>query len=158
MLGPPLLIGDRVAHVGGEEPVLASVRWLGRIPDLFHHQMVAGLFLVSPHNVPKCPPISTVCLFQDEPQILGTCNGSYANRSLFHCHPNHGKFVPLAELVKEEEFFNMLARKLPGLTRPFDLLVQLKMVNLQLGPFCYFFNSIDLHAKFLVLVCLSPNH
>jgi len=92
MLGPPLLVGDRVAHVGGEEPVLASVRWLGRLPDLFHHQMVAGLFL-------------------DEPQILGTCNGSFANRKLFHCHPNHGKFVPLAELVKEEDFFNMLARQ-----------------------------------------------
>ena len=56
MLGPPLLIGDRVAHVGGEEPVLANVKWLGRMPDMFNHQMVAGIEL-------------------DEPQILGTSNG-----------------------------------------------------------------------------------
>eukprot|EP00092_Neocalanus_flemingeri_P006993 GFUD01007550.1.p1 GENE.GFUD01007550.1~~GFUD01007550.1.p1 ORF type:complete len:926 (+),score=211.08 GFUD01007550.1:283-3060(+) len=92
MLGPPLLIGDRVAHVGGDDPVLASVRWLGRLPELYHHQMVAGVLL-------------------DEPQILGTSNGSYGNRHLFHCHPHHGKFVPISELVKEEEFFNILARQ-----------------------------------------------
>ena len=48
MLGPPLLVGDRVAHLGEEEPVLGSVRWLGRLPDLFPHQLVAGLTLDEP--------------------------------------------------------------------------------------------------------------
>ena len=38
--------GDRVAYVGAEEPHLATVRWLGRIPDIFQHQMVAGISLV----------------------------------------------------------------------------------------------------------------
>ena len=47
MLGPPVLIGDRVAHVGSEEPMLATVRWLGRLPDHFPHQMVAGISLVT---------------------------------------------------------------------------------------------------------------
>ena len=52
MLGPPVLIGDRVAYVGAsdqdteQEPVLATVRWLGKLPDVFPHQMVAGIALV----------------------------------------------------------------------------------------------------------------
>ena len=77
-LGPPLLVGDRVVHLGevllshcdddygdalmimmhdpsfciccllfvnktcSQEPCLASLRWLGRLPDLFRHQLVAG--------------------------------------------------------------------------------------------------------------------
>jgi len=89
MLGPPVLIGDRVAYVGAEEPHLATVRWLGRIPDIFQHQMVAGISL-------------------DEPQILGTTNGSIGGRKYFQCHKNHGKFVLLSDLVKEEEFFNII--------------------------------------------------
>ena len=47
MLGPPVLIGDRVAYVGADEPLLATVRWLGRLPEGFHNQMVAGISLVS---------------------------------------------------------------------------------------------------------------
>ena len=46
MLGPPVLMGDRVAWLGTEEPVMATVRWLGRLPELFPHQMVAGISLV----------------------------------------------------------------------------------------------------------------
>ena len=46
MLGPPVLIGDRVAYVGADEPMLATVRWLGRLPDIFQHQLVAGISLV----------------------------------------------------------------------------------------------------------------
>lgn len=46
MLGPPVLIGDRVAYVGAEEPVLATVRWLGKLPEIFHNQLVAGISLV----------------------------------------------------------------------------------------------------------------
>ena len=46
LLGPPVLIGDRVAFMGTEEPLLATVRWLGRLPDVFHHQLVAGIALV----------------------------------------------------------------------------------------------------------------
>ena len=47
MLGPPVLIGDRVVYVGADEPLLATVRWLGRLPDVFINQMVAGISLVS---------------------------------------------------------------------------------------------------------------
>ena len=46
MLGPPVLMGDRVAWLGTEEPVMATVRWLGRLPELFPQQMVAGISLV----------------------------------------------------------------------------------------------------------------
>ena len=46
--------------------------------------------------------------FQDEPQILGTTNGTIGNRKLFQCHQNHGKFVPISEIVKEEEFFSII--------------------------------------------------
>ena len=48
MLGPPVLMGDRVAWVGAEEPVLATVRWLGRLPDTYPGEMVAGISLVTP--------------------------------------------------------------------------------------------------------------
>ena len=47
MLGPPVLMGDRVAWVGAEEPVLATVRWLGRLPDTHPGEMVAGISLVT---------------------------------------------------------------------------------------------------------------
>ena len=135
-----------------QEPCLASLRWLGRLPDLFRHQLVAGklIFILL---LPLSLLFSGIVL--DEPQILGTCNGCYGSRLLFPCHPNHGKvvqslhtidmsnachtsminspkshchnqknlskcdifyhyhfqFVPLSELVKEEEFFSMVARE-----------------------------------------------
>ena len=46
MLGPPVLMGDRAVYVGGDEPLQATVRWLGRIPDSFNNQLVAGISLV----------------------------------------------------------------------------------------------------------------
>ena len=46
---------------------------------------------------------------KDEPQILGTTNGSIGSRKLFQCHPNHGMFVPMSEVMKEEDFFNVLS-------------------------------------------------
>ena len=54
----------------------------------------------------KCIVIMKV--LQDEPQILGTTNGSIGGRKYFQCHKNHGKFVLLSDLVKEEEFFNII--------------------------------------------------
>ena len=51
----------------------------------------------------------TMWSLQDEPQILGTTNGSIGNRRLFQCHQNHGKFVPMSDLVKEEEFFSIIS-------------------------------------------------
>ena len=56
MLGPPVLMGDRVAWVGTEEPVLATVRWLGRLPDLYPQEMVAGISLVR-RAVACCKPL-----------------------------------------------------------------------------------------------------
>ena len=53
--------------------------------------------------------IIPIIFVEDEPQILGTCNGSYKSRQLFSCHPNHGKFIPVSELIKEEDFFTLLA-------------------------------------------------
>ena len=47
LLGPPVLMGDRVAWLGPEEPLMATVRWLGRLPEVFPHQMVAGISLVT---------------------------------------------------------------------------------------------------------------
>ena len=47
LLGPPVLMGDRVAWLGPEEPLLATVRWLGRLPEVFPQQMVAGISLVT---------------------------------------------------------------------------------------------------------------
>ena len=64
MLGPPLLVGDRVAHLGEEEPVLGSVRWLGRLPDLFPHQLVAGLMLDEPQA--SCSVISMIGRYHPE--------------------------------------------------------------------------------------------
>ena len=52
--------------------------------------------------------IKIIIIFQDEPQILGTTDGTIGNRKLFQCHQNHGKFVPISEIVKEEEFFSIL--------------------------------------------------
>ena len=48
MLGPPLLIGERVFYVAddGIEVVPGVVRWLGRIQECFGNQMIAGVALV----------------------------------------------------------------------------------------------------------------
>ena len=50
MLGPPLLIGERVVHELGADQQVGTVRWLGRIPAKFGGQMVVGVELVSSHS------------------------------------------------------------------------------------------------------------
>ena len=35
-----------------QEPCLASLRWLGRLPDLFRHQLVAGILYDDPYDDP----------------------------------------------------------------------------------------------------------
>ena len=34
-------------HRDEEDACLGTVRWLGRLPDMYGHQLVAGVFLVS---------------------------------------------------------------------------------------------------------------
>ena len=34
-----------------EDACLGTVRWLGRLPDMYGHQLVAGVFLVSLPNI-----------------------------------------------------------------------------------------------------------
>ena len=47
MLGPPLLIGEKVFYSkNGTTVIPGTVRWLGKLPDCFGNQMVAGLALV----------------------------------------------------------------------------------------------------------------
>ena len=39
-------------HRDEEDACLGTVRWLGRLPDMYGHQLVAGVFLVSlPHKL-----------------------------------------------------------------------------------------------------------
>ena len=52
MLGPPLLIGDHVACKVNAEFVVGRVRWLGRLPQKFGQQMVAGIELVRHKRYP----------------------------------------------------------------------------------------------------------
>lgn len=46
MLGPPLLIGEKVFYT--KHGIIASgvVKWLGRLQEVFGNQMVAGLLMV----------------------------------------------------------------------------------------------------------------
>ena len=39
-----------------QEPCLASLRWLGRLPDLFRHQLVAGILYHHPYHDPHDDP------------------------------------------------------------------------------------------------------
>ena len=51
MLGPPLLIGEKVFYSkDGTTVIPGTVRWLGKLQDCFGNQMVAGLALVSWKN------------------------------------------------------------------------------------------------------------
>jgi hypothetical protein len=36
---------------------------------------------------------------------VGDCSGTYKKQQLFQAKKNHGKFIPLMSLVKEEDFF-----------------------------------------------------
>ena len=46
MLGPPLLIGEKVFYTKHGFIVSGTVKWLGRLQEAFGNQMVAGLVLV----------------------------------------------------------------------------------------------------------------
>ena len=47
MLGPPLLIGEKIFYSkDGNNVVPGTVKWLGKILECFGNQMVAGLALV----------------------------------------------------------------------------------------------------------------
>ncbi len=48
MLGPPLLIGERVFYSKDGTLILpGTIRWLGKLQECFGNQMVAGVALVS---------------------------------------------------------------------------------------------------------------
>ena len=51
MLGPPLLIGEKVFYTKHGFIVSGTVKWLGRLQEAFGNQMVAGLVLV--RNIDK---------------------------------------------------------------------------------------------------------
>ena len=51
MLGPPLLIGEKVFYTKHGFIVSGTVKWLGRLQEAFGNQMVAGLVLV--RNIEK---------------------------------------------------------------------------------------------------------
>ena len=47
MLGPPLLIGEKIFYSkDGNNVIPGTVKWLGKILECFGNQMVAGLALV----------------------------------------------------------------------------------------------------------------
>ena len=46
MLGPPLLIGEKVFYTKHGFIVSGTVKWLGRLQEAFGNKMVAGLVLV----------------------------------------------------------------------------------------------------------------
>ena len=91
LLGPPVLMGDRVAWLGPEEPLMATVRWLGRLPEVFPHQMVAGISLVTFYvimillsvRVMRQPFISSsnmyfsVCLLASKPVLQKICTVTF---------------------------------------------------------------------------------
>ncbi len=43
-------------------------------------------------------------ILQDEPIINGGCDGTFGNRRLFRCPPNHGLFAPMHDVVKYDDF------------------------------------------------------
>ena len=68
MLGPPLLIGEKVFYSkNGTTVIPGTVRWLGKLPDCFGNQMVAGLalvrFLCSNTKSTVCNIMKIVCKF-----------------------------------------------------------------------------------------------
>ena len=101
--GPRGLHGHRGAAAGHSALARQTPR---RLPPPTGGRHSAGGSRVAVGLPPAaCRHVSFV---QDEPQILGTTNGTIGGRKLFQCHQNHGKFVPISDLVKEEDFFNIV--------------------------------------------------
>ena len=46
MLGPPLLIGEKVFYTKHGFIASGTVKWLGRLQEVFGNQMVAGILMV----------------------------------------------------------------------------------------------------------------
>ena len=46
MLGPPLLIGEKVFYTKHGFIASGTVKWLGRLQEVFGNQMVAGVLMV----------------------------------------------------------------------------------------------------------------
>ena len=46
MLGPPMLIGERVFYTKHGFVASGTIKWLGRLQDYFGNQMVAGILMV----------------------------------------------------------------------------------------------------------------
>ena len=53
MLGPPLLIGEKVFYTKHGFILSGTVKWLGRLQETFGNQMIAGILLVSENTVWK---------------------------------------------------------------------------------------------------------
>ncbi len=52
MLGPPLLIGDKVFYTKHGFIASGIVKWLGRLQEVFGNQMIAGVLMVR-HSLKK---------------------------------------------------------------------------------------------------------
>ena len=50
MLGPPLLIGEKVFYTKHGFIASGTVKWLGRLQEVFGNQMVAGVLMVREIN------------------------------------------------------------------------------------------------------------
>ena len=58
-----------------QEPCLASLRWLGRLPDLFRHQLVAGILYDDPYDDPYDEPHDET---HDDQELCWTSHKSLA--------------------------------------------------------------------------------
>ena len=47
LLGPPLVVGEKIVFRNNGDYLPGTIRWMGRLQDCFGNQMVAGLALVS---------------------------------------------------------------------------------------------------------------
>lgn len=80
---PPVLVGERVAWMGSGSglPQAATVRWIGRIPEI-----TAGW---------------TVGIELDNAMPVGGIDGTWRKRQLFSCEPKHGLLVPINKIMKQ---------------------------------------------------------
>ena len=71
MLGPPLLIGEKIFYSkDGNNVVPGTVKWLGKILECFGNQMVAGLALVRYNNEISSKDIMLLNIFADFKAII----------------------------------------------------------------------------------------
>ena len=71
MLGPPLLIGEKIFYSkDGNNVVPGTVKWLGKILECFGNQMVAGLALVRYNNEISLKDFMFLIIFADSKAII----------------------------------------------------------------------------------------